>query len=94
MLIAVGLFMFFFASRRNKEEQKGNKKASLWPCFIATVLAIAAIVLFVLTSDVTLRMELVDSWTIWHLVICAVSVVFMAIGVARAKSNKGVEERA
>jgi hypothetical protein len=62
----------------------------LWPRLVATVLAIIAVLVFLLTEDVSLPMVLMDWWTIFHLVILILSIVFVVI--AKKKSKENIEE--
>ena len=52
------------------------------------ILGVIAIILFILTEDMTLPMIFIDSWTIWHVIIAVVQAVFMIVTTRR----KTVEE--
>ena len=85
--------------RRNKddrnipEEQKKPAGAFLTGMIIAIGAAIASVIAFVLTEDLSGVMQMVDQWTVLMVILGAVAVVFTCISGRGAKKpgDKGIE---
>jgi len=93
----------YFVNRRSEEEDQDRRnrayvkqetyssnetrKKRLWPRILSAVLAIAAIVLFFLTEDMTLPWIWTDQWTIWHIVIFVLLVVFAIVAAIKVNSD-------
>ena len=71
---------------RDKEAYE-TKKKRLWPRIIAAVLAVLAVILFLLTEDVTLPMTFTDQWTIWHVIILIVLVIFAIVSSVKVNTD-------
>ena len=73
-------------------EYEKNKKG-LWR-LISIIPALIAIIVFILTEDMTLPMTFVDKWTILHVVIALVQVVVMVLCKKRKDENDEDENAA
>lgn len=77
--VLLGLFILL-AKRRKEEENEENetpeeKKRNLWLRILTTLIAVASVIAFLLTEDMTLKMALFDKWTIAMVVLFAVQAV-------------------
>jgi uncharacterized repeat protein (TIGR02543 family) len=84
--ISIGLLITYFRKKNEDEEVKRKgvfRISSLVP-------AIVAIVVFILTENMKLPMQMVDKWTIWMAIIAAIQVVVMVL--AKRKSEEKQEE--
>jgi uncharacterized repeat protein (TIGR02543 family) len=69
----------------SSRQQRGKRGM---PWLIGLVVAVVvAIVLFVLTEDIRLPMQLLDAWTIYHAVIFIVQIVFAVVFATRRRSD-------
>ncbi|MCL2749849.1 MAG: InlB B-repeat-containing protein [Coriobacteriia bacterium] len=77
------------------EKRVVHKKASRALRIIAAVLAVAAIILFILVEDMTLKMVLIDQWTIAFLAILVVQTILWIVAsrIRRAKEQAVKEEK-
>ena len=83
--------------KRNKEDknipeeqrEKNPIGAILTGMFIAIGAAIASVIAFILTEDVTSTMQLTDQWTVLMVILGAVAVVFTCISGREAKKPEG-----
>jgi len=71
---------------------KEKKKMRMATKVIALIDAVVALVVFILTEDMTLPMALVDKWTILMIVFALVSVVSLVMGYKNAKDEASEEE--
>ena len=79
----VALLVTYFIKRRKDEDEdeeeyereEENVKKRLGFRLITIAATVIAIILFVVTQDMSLPMGFIDTWTIWHIVITAVTVV-------------------
>ena len=81
-LIMVALFATYFIKRKDDDEDDPDKEQKVKRHLLARLITIAttvvAIILFVMTQDMSLPMIFADQYTIWHIVIAAVT-VFLAL---------------
>jgi len=77
----------------NAEDKQKRYKNRYIMAAITVVLAIAAVVLFVLTEDMRLLMVLVDWYTIYHAIIFAAGLVAFILAVKREKQHPDDEEQ-
>ncbi|MCL2757004.1 MAG: InlB B-repeat-containing protein, partial [Coriobacteriia bacterium] len=101
MLAAVAMLVAFAFGRKENDvsaeafagkdvdegEEKQRRKRLTWR-IINVAAGVAAVILFLLTEDITLPMTLVDSMTIWQLVVFVFQIAF---GVLALKKKKEVE---
>ncbi|MCL2889615.1 MAG: hypothetical protein FWE65_04225, partial [Eggerthellaceae bacterium] len=76
------------AAKANKaqDEKQHTKRRTLWlVCTI--VLALLAVLLFILTEDMRKLMVFIDFWTIFHVLIFVVEVIAMAFTLKRKKTQ-------
>ncbi len=88
------ILLIGYLGRRNKEDENEEepeirKKGFARICSL--VPAIAGIILFILTEDMTLPMQWMDSWTIWQAIILLAELI---IAVFCRKSEKEEEDTA
>ncbi len=74
------------AARDEDEEEKQVKRKGLVR-LASIIVAVAAVILFVLTEDMRLPMILVDRWTIWHIAIAVVQVVVAIVARKKVQDN-------
>jgi len=65
-----------------EKEPEAWKKRLVWRIAIG-VLAVIAIILFILTEDIRLPMVFVDRWTIFHVIIMLVQIVATILAVRK-----------
>ncbi len=73
-ILSVALFIGYVLGGRRKEEDDIVIKRRAIPRVLSIVVALVAIILFLLTQDMTLRMALVDSWSFWMAVIAVIQI--------------------
>jgi len=80
-LIMAALLVSYFGKRKDEDEEDDpdrdeEKVKKYLGLRLLTIAATAiAVILFILTQDMRLPMMFVDQWTIWHVVITAVTVI-------------------
>ena len=68
-------------ARMENDEEKEPEQKRGWICkVLGVIVAIASVVLFILTEDMSLPMVLIDNWTIWMVVIAVVELVLLLVG--------------
>ncbi|GHU63615.1 hypothetical protein AGMMS49983_07440 [Clostridia bacterium] len=96
VLIMVALLLTYFARRREDEEfehdldHEERVKKHLGVRLISIAAAAIAIILFVRTEDMNAPMQLMDNWTVWHIVITAAAVI---LAIFAKKSYKAEDIR-
>ena len=76
-------------ARMENDEEKEPEQKRGWICkVLGVIVAIASVVLFILTEDMSLPMVLIDNWTIWMVVLAVVELVLLLVG----RHWKDVEE--
>jgi len=71
-------------------KQFSGKHWAFWA--IALIAAAAACVLFILTENVFNPMIIIDQWTIWHVIIFAVGMLFFILGMIKSKTGERREQ--
>ena len=80
-LIMAVLLATYFVKRKDEEEdddpyyeeEKTNKH--LWARLITIATTAVAVILFVLTQNMSLPMQMVDVWTAWHIIIATATII-------------------
>jgi transaldolase len=96
-LLAFVVLVAFFVGRKEEKEkdeyakegtytQSTRRRKRIGVRIVSIIAAIAAIIVFVLTEDMRLPMQMVDMWTILHAVILIVQLVLTAFAT-RKKSD-------
>ena len=68
-------------ARIERGEEKEQEQKRGWICkVLGVIVAIASVVFFILTEDMSLPMALTDKWTIWMIVIAIVELVLVLVG--------------
>ena len=98
-LIMVALFVTFFFKRKDENEDdpdydEEKVKKHLWARLITIITTVVAIVLFVLTQDMSLPMAWTDQYTVWHIVIAAATVVLAFLSTKKYEEQELDEDRA
>ena len=91
-LIMIALLVTYFAKRREDDENYGEEekvKKHLGLRLITVAATVIAVILFVLTQNMTLPMILIDQWTILHVIITAAAVL---LAMASMKNYEDDEE--
>jgi len=94
ILIALILIILYLVNHKGtkatQQDLSYNDKSAkrLWPRLVTAILAIGAIVLFLLSQDLTLTMIFADSWTIWHVLIFLPLVLFAFISAFIVKPKE------
>ena len=81
----------YFGKRREEDEETGEEteiKRKGLIRLLSLIPAIAAIIIFILTEDMTLPMQLVDKWTLLMVVILIIQIIVAIF----AKKKKDEEE--
>jgi len=73
------------------ERQEYTKRRFRWLA-LTFIMAIAGVILFILTEDMRLPMVLVDKWTILNAIILAVEIVAVVFSSKRKQHNNDAEE--
>ena len=68
------------ATTNEDEEQEQEKKRGLFTRVLAVLIAIASVVFFLVTEDMSLAWTWIDQWTIWMVVIGLVQIVVFFVG--------------
>ena len=68
------------ATTNEDEEQEQEKKRGLFTRVLAVLIAIASVVFFLVTEDMSLAWTWTDQWTIWMVVIGLVQIVAFFVG--------------
>jgi len=91
VLLVLILLIVLIASRKKEDEQKGEvKKHSTrhWVFWAVSLVAgITAIVLFLLTENMTLPMIMTDGYTLWQVIIFVVLAAFFVLGLVKGKKT-------
>ena len=72
---------------RAEAREEARSKRMVWR-IVTLVAGILAIILFFLTEDMTLPMGLVDYWTIAHVIIFILQIVFMVLATKRKREEE------
>lgn len=73
ILMIISILVLIKLPRKNDEEKDYEYKHH--NNIISVILAIAAVIMFILTENIWLPMTLVDSWTIWMAIICGGAII-------------------
>jgi len=88
ILLALILLALLAAGRKRTSAEgaktRGGKNWVFWA--ISLIVSIAAVVLFILTENMSAPMILIDMWTIWQVIIFAVLLVFFLLGMMTTKT--------
>ena len=98
-LIMVALFVTFFLKRKDENEDdpdydEEKVKKHLWARLITIATTVVAIILFVLTQDMSLPMAMTDEYTVWHVIIAAATVVLAILSKKTYEEQELDEDRA
>ena len=74
----------------NRSGDHGSQKR-LWSLLATTVLALLAVALFLLTENQALPMALINQFTIWHIIITTMVVIFSASSLTHQTQIKSEE---
>jgi uncharacterized membrane protein len=77
----VVLFAAYFARRREDEETEKHLGVRL----LSVAATVVAIILFLLTEDLSLPLVLTDKWTLWHIVITIVTILLAVFSKKKYK---------
>ena len=80
------LISYFFGSKdedrdKDSEEHESRRRRRLTFRILNAIVAMIAVVLFLLTQDLSLPMAYVDNWTILHVIIAVLQLVLIALAV-------------
>lgn len=75
------------------EEEPNEKKRGTFTRVLSVITAIISVIAFILTEDMTLKMIMVDKWTIMMLVITVIQIVIFAFG-RKWKDNDDKDQQA
>ena len=92
ILLAFVLLIAFYIKRKNEDDSckyHEKEKKRLWPRVFAAMLAIGAVVLFLVTENMKLPMTYTDRWTIWHAAILVAVIIFAVVASMRKKTDEG-----
>ena len=107
VLAALVLLVMFFINRKIEidEEQRRSsayvrrntitgetRKKRLWPRIVSALFAVGAILLFIFTEDMTLPMVLTDQYTIPHIILLTLLLVFALIAAIRVRSDDETDQ--
>jgi uncharacterized repeat protein (TIGR02543 family) len=101
-LVMVALFVTYFVKRRDegkeREDDPDAEKKVVSKNLLARLVTIAttliAIILFILTQDMNLPMILADKYSVWHIVIAAVTVAFAFLSKKYYDDEEIIEDHA
>ena len=65
---------------RKQTSDEDQSRRSVWPKVGGIALAVASGVMFFMTQNFSLPMQLTDSWTVWMLILAVVEIVVFAVG--------------
>ena len=65
---------------RKQTSDDDQSRRSVWPKVGGIALAVASGVMFFMTQNFSLPMQLTDSWTVWMLILAVVEIVVFAVG--------------
>lgn len=105
-LIAIALMVTYFTKRKdhenedqerisddnNEEESKPKKKLVLR--ILSVFMTALAIILFILTEDMTLPMIFTDNYTIYHIVMFVITVILATFSIKKYEDNEEEPEMA
>jgi amino acid transporter len=86
-IIMAALLITWFTKRKEDEDADGINKRPLYR-IVSIVATIVAIVIFVLTENMSLPMILTDSYTVYHLLIAAVQIVVAVLARKKYEEKK------
>ena len=96
-LLSILMIGTYFINRKDEDEQEDEtetKKKRMAMRIMGLVPAIAAIITFILTEDMTLPMQMIDKFTILMILILAVEAAVAIIAKKKAKDEDENEEAA
>ena len=76
--------------QQQTEEEEKTRRVKRWLVYLSPVPAIAAVILFLLTEDMTRTIALTDRWTIWMIIIFIIELLLMLF--SRKKQPEEEEE--
>jgi len=87
------LFITYFMKRREDDEPDYNVqvKKHLGFRIVTIVTTVVAIILFLLTENMSLPMRLVDSYTLWHIVLAVVTLIFAVLSRKKYEDELNVK---
>jgi uncharacterized repeat protein (TIGR02543 family) len=93
LILAIGAAVFMILLwiayfTRRKEDADTNKRRQMVCRILSAVGAIAAMVIFALTENMQLPMQMIDKYTIWMIAILAVQLAFMFAALIRPSKKK------
>ena len=80
-------------ARQEDEEERKRKRGRLILIFAIPILAIIAIILFILTEDMRLPMIMVDWWTIAHVILFVAGILCYIFAYKREKDEDDNSEQ-
>ena len=84
VLITALMFAFYINRRKDEETGDANYDANAGNLpgvrLASAAASVAAVLLFVLTQDMSLKRGFADQWTIWHIVIAAATAALAFFG--------------
>jgi amino acid transporter len=88
-LLMIFLFITYIMKRKEDDDDENDEivKKHLGVRLISIIVTIGAIILFVLTEDMTLPMSFMDRYTLWHAVIAVVQIVIAVLSRKKYESN-------
>ena len=97
VIIMAALLITYIGKREDEQEEdpyyeEEKVKKHLAPRLITIAAAAIAIILFILTQNMSLPMTFFDQWTIWHVVITAASVVLAVFSKKTYEDDEEIEQ--
>lgn len=99
---AVLLLLYVVGKRRKEEEEerRGDEEESeeevrkklLWR-IASVVVAVVSVIVFILTEDMSLPMEMVDKYTLWMLVIAMVQLIVCMLSKKQTEDGEDKDKR-
>ncbi len=88
-LLSIALLIGYVLGRKKEENVEGEttQKRRILPRVISIVVALASIILFLLTQDMTLKMAFIDSWTFWMAVIAVIQITIALLSTKKQNSE-------
>ena len=97
-LIMAALFVTYFFRKKDENEDDPDTDQKVRKHLFVRLITIAttavAIILFILTQDMSLPMIFIDQYTIWHIVIAAATVLLAGVSRKSYEDEELEEERA
>ena len=96
-IIMAALLITYFSKRKDEHEddpyyEEEKVKKHLLVRLITVAATAIAIILFVMTQNMSLPMGFIDQWTIWHVVITAASVVLAVFSKKTYEDGEEIEQ--